>query len=58
MVTAQPPYQTAGIRMAGVVVSPPPEPIMAAPMRPHAGLEGLVQSGYIMEGGSQYSYQP
>jgi Na+/H+-translocating membrane pyrophosphatase len=58
MVTAQPPYQTAGIRMAGVVVSPPPEPMMAAPMRPHAGLDGLVQSGYIMEGGSQYSYQP
>jgi len=55
MMTAQPPYQNAGIRLAPGVV-PPPEPIMSAPMRPHmSGLQDMVNHGYVMEGGSNYA---
>ena len=36
MMTAQPPYQSAGIRMTAAGV-PPAEPMMAAPMRPQSG---------------------
>lgn len=54
MMTATPTYQAAGIRMVPGAM-PPPEPMMAAPMRPHmSGLDNFVNSGYKMEGGSNY----
>jgi K(+)-stimulated pyrophosphate-energized sodium pump len=53
MMTAQPPYQSAGIRMTAAGV-PPAEPMMAAPMRPQSGLGDFVQNGYVVEGYGGY----